>query len=238
MSNYPRISNPLDLDEREQKLFDEHLRIVRIAVGRYGRFISTSWRDDLRQYALVALVKAAKAADPNHPLPFVCYAWDAVRNAARNFVFSPGHRFGNHALRNAARFERSADEVIGSHEGTEFTRGETADNANGVAEEQANYASDHLAARRCEIRGVIQSLDELTSFERHVLKLRFIEGLSVEEVVRKTERSKPMVGRAIKSGVRKLRAHFTGQGLETLPLDAPIPRVDYEQAPGARQKAA
>jgi RNA polymerase sigma factor (sigma-70 family) len=244
MSNYPRSRKDLALDPRQQASFDQHLHLVRVCVARYRKFVPPSYIDDLRQSLLVTLAKAALNADQNYhdpktgkPLPFGPFAWRAILNCARNFCFGKNHRFENHALRNAERFERSADEPAFTPTGEPTTKGELAEGDLAISETQSFVASDHLASRRSEVREVIAQLKTLSAFERRVLKLRFIEGLSVTEIVVKTRWSKQSVGRALVHAIRKLREYYASKGLETLPLDAPIPRVDYEQAPNARRHA-
>ena len=242
MSNYPRTRKDLLLDERQRAVFDAHVYLVRVAVARFRKFVPPSFIDDLRQSLLVALTRAALAADLDYvdpktgnALPFGPFAWRAVLNAARNFCFSKNHRFENHALRNAERFELSADEPIGVlKSGEEMTCGSLADTLRGDREVQSFTATDALDSRRSEVREAIAGLKTLTAFERRVTNLRFVEGLSADEVTKKVRFSRPVVNRALHAAVVKLRAHFASLGLKTLPPGAPIPRVDYEQAPGVR----
>lgn len=226
-----RASSDHELNAVQQKLFTDHLYIVersiRIFLKSQRRFYP---RDEVRSAALEGLAYAAWLWRPEKTsrMEFGAFATRQVNWTINGYFFgrnanSPGSK----ASRGAAAFD-----IPGSTPIKKAKDDSEASTVLDLAAEQVadreltSYpGDDRLASRLCELRETIRTLKTLTSRERRVLKLRFEIGLDLESIAARIELSVPVVKRAIRSAVRKLRAHFVSLGRNVLPLDAPIPNA-------------
>ena len=152
---------------------------------------------------------------------FGAYVWPKLCSAARDFLFGR-RRFNSAALKNAERHERAADETISrTNEGEQVTRGERAQQNLAKREVNRNVSDDRHNALLHDLRQALQKLDTLTSRERKVLQLRYLDGLGLDRIAPKMKLSPVSIKRICRSAIGKLRAHFTHLG--SLSPEAPLP---------------
>lgn len=224
----PQNQRSLKLDKRQQKLFDAHAYLIPwVARSRRHQWHPNDF-DELLQAARLGLVKACQKANKEQLANFPAFAHhvmkhDCLNRKNRNHGI-PLKGSGNNGYvsqQNARLKERSLSDVLNPGEDGPYTRANQVEGARGRSEIQASPGEDHRAARIYEIRQALESLGTLTQFEKKVLKLRFIDGLTRPEVAKRLDCSVPTVRWAIHGAVVKLRVHFHGWG--ALPVDAPLP---------------
>ena len=182
---------PLTLPQ--QALVTKHAAIAeRAAAGfasRFGRLIEEG---DLRGFAHVGLVDAARRYDPKLEVPFDIFAtaktrwaiWSGIRREL------PQLRFLAAAARAACEYlERAPDEDDPFNDTDEMQRQRVDDCQDGVMTAmlvgyagQARRDPAELAARAQLLRGLQGAIDQLTPRQREVLRMHYDEDLPLAEV--------------------------------------------------------
>jgi RNA polymerase sigma factor (sigma-70 family) len=206
------------LNREQRLLFDEHRHLTRRAarkfIGLYPR-LSASF-EEIEQNALIGLWRACSRFDSSIGA-FLPFALQRINWHLKAAFF--GRFAGNSAVVNARRYEmQGSAPVIEDGEYTLLDQAEAR-----AAEDELSSAPGkyRLHARLYDIRLALRSAPGFDKREKRVLYLRFVVGLEVEPLAERIGFSVPVVKRALRSGVRKLRTHFANQG--ALPISAPIP---------------
>jgi RNA polymerase sigma factor (sigma-70 family) len=219
------------LDPKRQKFFNEHLFLAKEVAGKFYRHHSNlASFDDVHQIAREGVWKAARLVRDIDTL-----------NSANGYVAKWIWRRLNGHFFNPMKSVKEArmNEVVGSTPAAakeseeDRTVIDLAADQLGEREIASDPGNDRLASRRADIREAITKAPGLEARERRALRLRFILGLDHEAVAARMGLSGAFLKVVVRSGVRKLRAHFQSLGLETLPVDAPLPCHGNE--PGLNQ---
>lgn len=212
--------NNLRLNNRQQKLFDENIRLARLVAARFIRAYPdrASQRDELFQAARVGLAWAAKRFDPSRGVPFPPYARKLITWQCSQLLF--GRREGSAAERAARRHERSTDEVLRVTDDGNYTRGDLIADLRARQELQSDFSADNLAATLADVRSAL-TLATLTPDERRFLRFRYVMGIPMKTLARRMGRSVPWVTRVHRTAVAKLREHFAARG--AVAPHAPLP---------------
>jgi RNA polymerase sigma factor (sigma-70 family) len=213
----PQNLHPFHLGKHEQQRYDAHVYLLGPVTRRYRRFCRPEEFDELVQAARLALVRACQIASEKPITTFPAFSHHLMIQGCRNFIFGRSHPA---AIRHAHFHEVSLADELGVGEEGSYTRQDAVENSIGQRELQSNVAHDNLQSRLHDIRAAIAELSTLTTFERHVLRLRFLDGFYREAIAQRCHCSVAHVRRTVHSAVLKLRENFPG----ALPPDAPLPR--------------
>jgi RNA polymerase sigma factor (sigma-70 family) len=198
-----RAAHPLAKDRKlspeRLRLFSDNLDLARIGTFAYLRGRPHTNFDDVHALALDALWSAADLF--NGEGSFEGFAAWKIKTMLRAHHIKPCG-------------DVSLDAPLGD---SDFTIGDIAESLSAQREMQAQPGDDRRAALLFEIREALRSKKLLTSRERQALKLRYIDGLEVAQIAPQLHFSDIVIKRTIRSGVRKLRAHFAKR-LPTLPI--------------------
>ena len=96
----------------------------------------------------------------------------------------------------------------------------------------ADPGADRLNRRLADLRKAIARLPGLDCRERRALRLRFVLGLDQQAAAARMGFSGAFLKVIVRSGVRKLRAHFASAG--ALPVTAPLPNHGNENGSSCR----
>jgi RNA polymerase sigma factor (sigma-70 family) len=220
------VANPnpkrssLRLTKRQQVYFDAHLHLASGVAKRFCYKYPGVKMEEVLQAARLGLCVAVKRhLTSGKDLPFPPYAVQQMKWSCAGILF--GRAAGNAAAKHARIHEVSADEKTCTKDGEQITRGERAENKLAKRELSATVADLNLQARRFEMRELISTLETLTSVERKILTLRYVQGVERDVVARKLKMSIPDLKRKLRNAVGKLRVHLADQG--ALAPGAPLP---------------
>lgn len=218
----PQNQKPLSLTPSQRNLFDKHAYLIPWVTRRLRHHWHPNDHDELLQAARCGLVKACQVAAKKSITDFPPFAFHVMKCACLNRKNRNHDRGNGHVSQQNAKFkERSLSDVLNVGEDGAYTRLNAVEDERGRREYQSSHGAERLGARLFEVREALQNLDTLTSFERRVLKLRFVDGLTRPDIARRLDASVIAIGRAIHSAVIKMRVHFHGWG--ALPAEAPLP---------------
>jgi len=201
---------PLALTRKEQALYDEYVLITRFVAAKSG--CPSHKRDELEQHlriALVGIIKHESRDQKHRDVPLGAFVRLMLKQRAVQFLFGRGNLA---AIRNAERFERSENEIVGkTDEGEDQTLGEIAENIL----TRRNPPGDHLQSRLFDIR---QAIEKLPAFERKVLKLTYFDGLETAAAAKRLKVTGIRIKRTLRAAIQGLRAQFPGSLTSTAPL--------------------
>jgi RNA polymerase sigma-B factor len=226
-----------DLTDRN-RLVEEHADLAEHFARRYaGRGLA---RDDLRQMAMLAMVKAADRYDPERGVAFSTFAsrtidgelkrsfrdrsWSVrppralqeLHLALRKVDEELTHELGRHPRLDelAERLQVGEEDVL---EALEAGAAHHADSLDAPVGDSDRTASDRLGTGdvgfgRTEGRMLVEDLLEtLPERERMILELRFYENLSQEEIADRIGVSQSYLSRLLRRTLLDLRAQAQGR---------------------------
>lgn len=190
--------------------------------------------DDIRQVAMIALVKALDRFDPNAGVAFTTFAWATIHGELKRFqrdhtwavrvprslqerylrVHATVEEMSSQLGRSprideiAASLELSNEEVI---EAIDLGEARTAVSIDAEPDDGFTPAANALAVRDAGIAGaeLRADLQELLSIlparEQEIIRLRFIEDLTQAEIGQKLGISQMHVSRLLRQSVERLR---------------------------------
>jgi RNA polymerase sigma factor (sigma-70 family) len=219
----PTNRRDLRLSPEQLQVFDAHSWLIRRVWKRYAWCCPRNYLPDLLQHCRVELVKGVLNAKSGALL------WLEVRDAARDFLFTR-RKFGCAALKNAKRFERHLEDVVGSDDEGDIRRIDLIEAKFADAEYQHDCAERHGDRMRRLLSEALKTLDPL---ERKVIRLH-LQDLSRPEISRRMGLSVVTVSRLKRRAVRQLRVHLRDLGYATLSPDAPAPLSGGHKKPQDR----
>ena len=226
-----------DLTERN-RLVEEHADLAEHFARRYsGRGLA---RDDLRQMAMLAMVKAADRFEPERGVAFSTFASRTIDGELkrsfrdRSWSVRPPralqelhltlrradeeltHELGRHPTLGelAERLEVGEEDVLEAMEAGAAHHAESLDAPMGDSE---RTPSDRLGAgdigfARTEGRMLVEDLlQTLPERERMILELRFYENLSQEEIAERIGVSQSYLSRLLRRTLLDLRSRAQGR---------------------------
>jgi RNA polymerase sigma factor (sigma-70 family) len=196
---------PDNVGPEARALFEKNKGLAYHFARKYARRWPTADLDELVQVCLDSLWLSCRKHDPTTTVPFGAYASTFMKYALWSYVAKlPGGKYGPKEI--------SLETPLGHRDGGELTVLDAIEGENADRQISSAPGHDRLQARLFELRELIETLETLTPAERLVLRLRFIEGLSTEEIQRRTKRFPYSVPIHSSNGVRKLRTYFRRLG--------------------------
>ncbi len=213
---------------REQQLVVDHMRLAESIARRYTGTVGDP--RDIRQVAMLGLVKAVKRFDPDRGVAFAAFASPTIAGEIKRYLRDAAWMV--RPPRSVQELAVTMDSVVPDLEqelGHEPTREDLADHmgvevrdiadalhgrrgmfaANlddltGVASAVLTDPADEVEAvdTRLELRAAIQSLDRRN---QTILSLRFGEGHSQREIADRLQMSQMQVSRAVTKSLAQLR---------------------------------
>jgi RNA polymerase sigma-B factor len=233
----PRFSGPTDPDgDRRADLFDRHYGLAVSLARRYS--MRATWADsadDLRQVALLALVRSIDRFDPERGVPFSAFATTSIVGELKHYLrdrswaVRPPRRIQNLYLRSqdaicdltqemgraptaaevGHRVDASAEDVEEALEAGDLRRPTSLD-ASTPGDERtlgARMPTEDSGLNAVEERMAVRwLLARLPERERRMVSLRYLDGLTQHEIADRMSLSQAHVQRLLVRTLDQLRA--------------------------------
>ena len=235
------------------RLVEQHLDLVEFYVGRYGRGRMDA--DDVRQQALLALIKAVERFDPEVGVTFKTFANRTIEGELKRLLRDRGwsvrpprslqelavqarrmepeltQQLGRvpRAAELAEHLDESTDRVLEALAAGQSYRAESLDapvGEDGATTRGAGMGDADPALGRVELEMDVESLlDGLDERDRMVIHLRFVERRSQQEIADRLGVSQSYLSRVLRRALATLREQAEAAGIE-----APIGDAESEPA--------